>query len=231
MGAQLSAHLEMANKTGVFTLQDKGILKVPPEVERLQAKLRTIDVSGNRLTALPDFLGGFTVLRQVTLDRNRFAEFPICLTKMPRLEVLSIESCGLKVLPEAIGDCPSLKRLVLDGNALASLPATIGKLVKLEALSVVGNQLTALPDEIGDLTISELNVSRNQLASLPASLARNQSLKIIKADENCLEDGSIPLVVFGDSSICSVTLEGNPFNSKKIRETPEYERVSVVAGV
>ena len=144
---------------------------------------------------------------------------------MTRLEVLSIDACGLKALPVQIGECSSLKRLSVDGNALTALPAEIGKLAKLESFSAASNQLTVLPDEIGNLSVSELILSRNQLASLPASLARNQSLKIVKADENCLEDGSIPLAVFGDSSICSLSLEGNPFSEKNIRDTPEYEKV------
>lgn len=154
-------------------------------------------------------------------------EFPPVLATLPKLESLFLESCGLKSLPDCIGDCPSLKRVSFADNNLTSLPASIGRLAKLETLNLTSNQLVALPDEIGNLTITELLVTRNQLAFLPAALANNKSLKVVKAEENCLEDGSIPLEIFGNSNISSLALEGNPIDLRKLHHTPEWEKVCV----
>ncbi|KAJ1962329.1 hypothetical protein GGI12_002710 [Dipsacomyces acuminosporus] len=69
------------------------------------------------------------------------------------------------------------------------LPRIGGYWQTITALDLSNNQLTSLPDEIGHLAnLQELNVGNNRLASLPSTISYCQKLCTIDASSNQLED-------------------------------------------
>ena len=71
----------------------------------MSGKLRNLDLSRNRIPALPANLGSdFRLLRTLRLSDNR-----------------------LTALPESVGDLAKLETLLVAGNLLHSLPASMAR--------------------------------------------------------------------------------------------------------
>ena len=82
----------------------QDLTEVPPHVlsAPLCAGLRTLDLSRNRLTVLPDEIGRLGALRALDVSRNRLA-----------------------VLPAALGECTALRRLKCLSNHLRPLERSL----------------------------------------------------------------------------------------------------------
>ena len=73
--------------------------------------LQHLDLSDNRLTALPETFGQLAALRVLHLQRNQ-----------------------LTALPEAVGQLAALQHFCLNQNQLTALPETFGQLTALRTL-------------------------------------------------------------------------------------------------
>lgn len=145
----------------------------PREVLDLADSLEILDLSGNRLSELPDDFSRLRKLRIVFFSQNRFQEFPRVLAQCPDLEMVGLKSCRigsvqddalpatlrwliltdnqLERLPDSIGDHPRLQKLMLAGNQLRELPRTLSRCRNLELLRVSANQLEAFPEWLLDM--------------------------------------------------------------------------------
>lgn len=124
---------------------------------------RVLNLSGLRLTSLPDAIGGLVELNYLDCSLNSLTTLPdsICTTT---LEVLICRHNPLNALPENLGKCDGLKKLDCSYDTLAWLPDNIG--TALEALKCCGNRLTYLPDSIST-DLKKLDCSTNRLTALP----------------------------------------------------------------
>ena len=124
--------------------------------------LRSLNVDGNDLVALPDEIGSLGTMVAFTCSANE-----------------------LEALPESIGALTRLVRFDCSGNLLAALPPSIGELRRLEDLDASDNRLTALPESIGGLAaLVKLNGSSNAIRALPHSLGALRTLVDVDLSEN-----------------------------------------------
>ena len=170
-----------------------GLESFPPELFGLAGTLQTLDLSGNRLSALPDDLGRFTQLRILFCSFNDFTRLPDVLGQCPRLEMIGFRANRISEssadslprnlrwliltgnciasLPERLGECGALQKLMLAGNRLSDLPASMQACDRLELLRLSANRFEALPAWLGQLPrLSWLGFSGN-----PCSDARERS--------------------------------------------------------
>ncbi|KAK6323008.1 hypothetical protein J4Q44_G00053470 [Coregonus suidteri] len=147
---------------------DKGLLFVPPNVDRRTVELRLAD---NYITEVggADF-ANMTGLVDLTLSRN------------------TIHS----IRPMTFSDLESLRSLHLDGNRLTTLgPRDLLGLVNLQHLIVNGNQLTRVSAEaFNDLlsTLEDLDMSYNNLRWVPWESIQNMaSLHTLNLDHNLID--------------------------------------------
>lgn len=115
-----------------------GILKIA-------ATLKTLVLSSNRLSKLPDSVGDLIKLESLFLDNNQLVELPDSITTLQKLGILELSRNQLTKLPERIGTLTSLTSLDLNHNQLNTLPESFGDLGLLESLSLERNKLTRLP--------------------------------------------------------------------------------------
>lgn len=80
--------------------------------------LRVVDLSGNRLRALPPSLFRVNALQDLDLDRNALEGFgdPDSVRGLPQLKRLSLQHNGIRSLPDALFETTNLMELNLDGN-------------------------------------------------------------------------------------------------------------------
>lgn len=146
----------------------RGLLFVPPNVDRRTVELRLAD---NFIQALgpPDFRN-MTGLVDLTLSRN------------------AITRIGAR----AFGDLESLRSLHLDGNRLVELGAgSLRGPVNLQHLILSGNQLGRIaPGAFDDFldSLEDLDLSYNNLHGLPwGSVRRMVNLHQLSLDHNLLD--------------------------------------------
>ncbi|XP_030523697.2 plant intracellular Ras-group-related LRR protein 4-like [Rhodamnia argentea] len=166
---KLASLIEASAKKGTreLNLQNKLMDQIewlPDSIGKLSS-LVSLDLSENRLLALPATIGGPLSLTKLDLHANRIAD-----------------------LPESIGDLLNLVCLDLSANQLASLPATFGRLVRLQELNLSSNRLSVLPESIGSLaSLKILNVETNDIEELPHTIGHCSSLRELLADYNRLK--------------------------------------------
>jgi internalin A len=145
----------------------------------------TLDLSENRLTALPSSIGNLTNLIRLDLKVNQLKKSPSSIGNLTKLTHLDLYDNQLKELPTQIGNLTNLTYLGLARNQLKELPSSIGNLTNLTYLDLYDNQLKELPSFIGNLTnLTELNLDGNQLKELPSSIGNLTNLNRLNLGEN-----------------------------------------------
>ena len=115
-----------------------------------------LDLSGKKLTELPESIGQLTQLTGLDLSDNQLTTLPESLGQLTQLTELNLFNNQLTSLPNSIGNIESLESLTIGGNHIRSLPDSIISLQKLSALTLgLGERTNAfegLPSQIQYLT-------------------------------------------------------------------------------
>jgi hypothetical protein len=144
-----------------------GLTTFPAEILDLADTLQVLDLSGNRLTHLPDDFGRLQHLKIAFFSDNDFTEFPVVMADCPQLEMIGFKANRICHIPEA-ALTPQLRWLILTDNRLTALPPSIGRCGRLQKLMLAGNLLTKLPAEMAACQSLELlRISANRLPALP----------------------------------------------------------------
>ncbi len=64
-----------------------------------------------------------------------------------------------------------------------------------------------------------------QISTLSPEVSLAPRLKVIRLEENCLEISSIPLSILSDSQVSLLSVEGNLFEVKDLRDLQGYDKV------
>ena len=104
----------------------------------------------------------------------------------PTLQVLVLNDCKLRELPIDFSNFSNLKELSLDFNYLTKIPVALPEKVALETFSIKRNLLEILPENYSKWTVSlsNLDVSFNQIDRLEDSLASLKSLRRLMLNNN-----------------------------------------------
>jgi Leucine-rich repeat (LRR) protein len=146
---------------------------VPDEVLG-ETSVTTLKLPSNQLSSLPERISILSDLRDLHLDKNRFADaFPAELLTLTSLTKLSISGNEIRHLAVDMTPFQMLRELRVSDNVLQSIPPSIGNLRMLTILDVSFNQLTILPSEIGTcISLQILRARSNQLRTIPIELTR-----------------------------------------------------------
>lgn len=163
--------LRAGELTGITRLKlTCGLSEVPPEVFNLADTLEILDLSGNKLSRLPDDLPRLTKLRIIFCSDNQFTELPAVLGACRQLSMIGFKANRIAHIPPAALP-PALRWLTLTDNRITALPAEIGSCDQLQKLMLAGNRLTELPLALASCTRLELlRISANRLTALPGWL-------------------------------------------------------------
>jgi hypothetical protein len=119
--------------------------RLPDEVGRFRAR-KLLDVSHNKLQALPSTLAECPELKIVQADHNALAAVEDGVFPLPGVVHLALSHNQLTAVPAGIAAMHGLTELLLAANALTGLPeGLLGRLARLLVLDLAGNALHALP--------------------------------------------------------------------------------------
>ena len=165
----LSAHLRESIDLDLSSLN----LSTFPPLEKLAPHLAILNLEDNKLEGLPESIGDFQMLRELSLGQNQISS-----------------------LPDSIGNLLALTHLTLYNNRISSLPDSIGNLQRLVSLNISENQLSSLPDRIGDLAnLRTLFLDQNQISSLPDRIGSLPRLVTLYINENNITYQQLPTAV------------------------------------
>ncbi|XP_022097332.1 plant intracellular Ras-group-related LRR protein 5-like [Acanthaster planci] len=144
--------------------------------------LEVLDISQNAISDLPGHIcEGLTHLVTLDISFNKLVALPKALGCMQCLRELSAAHNKIVVLPSELGDLLRLEVLDLTGNLLRNVPGEVlvGKLRQsLVTLRIGGNLLKTLPPEAGLLRkLEELDLSNNCCCFLPSTMRSLWKLK------------------------------------------------------
>ncbi len=98
--------------------------ELPGELFDQLADLRELSLAGTQLTALPEPLAALP-LTSVSLHDNPQLDVDqalAVLARIPTLRRLSLSNCGIKALPAGLEHCRGLESLTLNDNEIRELP-------------------------------------------------------------------------------------------------------------
>jgi hypothetical protein len=167
-GAETLALLKRGKLKGASRLDLSADLKeIPGEVYDLADSLEILNLSGNRLSDLPEDLTRLKKLRILFCSQNQFEHLPPVAGKLPALEMLGFKSNRIEVVDET-SLSPSLRWLILTDNRISRLPSSVGACLPLRKLMLSGNRLRELPDEMAACVNLELiRLAANRFEELP----------------------------------------------------------------
>ncbi|CAI5955273.1 unnamed protein product [Closterium sp. NIES-65] len=166
--ASLPASLGSCTALSHLNLENNQLQSIPSPLLSSLRNLRHLDLGRNKLQSLPDDIGALSSLLHLNAFQN-------CLVSVP----------------STISGCISLLELHLGRNKLKQLPVEIGHLPSLVTLSVPSNKVCShmrvledLPPSLRRLSIQAIDVSDNDLPTLPAWLGSMTSLQRVAAAGN-----------------------------------------------
>jgi Leucine-rich repeat (LRR) protein len=127
----------------VFTTLEEALSK-PDSVYRLRLKVKDV-IPAEVFTAFPN-------LHELNLSRNRLKALPKEIGLLKNVKRFVADRNKIVTLPPEIGDMEALQELVLNRNELTSLPKEIGKLQNLYLLDLWSNNLDDLPESMSKMT-------------------------------------------------------------------------------
>jgi len=222
----INERLSHASKTGVLALQDLKLVHVPPGVQQLQERLRSLTLERNKLAEVPGWLGVFKTLKTLNLDNNVCSDLPAELSQIKKLDTLSLASNRFLHFPTCLYSMRFLKTLNLANNQITLLPKEICQLPKLDVLDLTGNKLAALPAECAELKTHELILNRNQIARIPAELGKAVNLKVLRIEENCVDKSGLPAELLRDSKLVLIAFDGNVLTQRQFQGIAGHDQYS-----
>ena len=132
--------------------------------EARKSKATELDLSGERLSQLPESLWQLSQLQVLYLNGNQLTAVPEALGQLSQLQWLSLSGNQLTAVPEALGQLSQLEELDLSSNQLTDVPETFRRLTSLQALYLHGNEALNLPTEVLGPTRQDVNTKQIQPA-------------------------------------------------------------------
>jgi hypothetical protein len=170
-----------------LVLKGTGISSLPPELAA--TSLKKLDIFGNPISVIPDWVWGITTLQELYLPKKSPCalisdeidlplntlmaagcwSLPILQLNLNSLKIVDLSSSSGSpsyegVIPGILSESP-LEELRMSSCEITEIPRWIGKVTTLKRLYLEGNQIRAIPDELGRLPLEELNLNCNPIVT------------------------------------------------------------------
>ena len=202
-------------------------------LECKSAQSKSLDLSGLKLTSLPDQIFDLIQLKELNLEGNQLNSISGKISNLKKLEKLYLKKGKpiedfSKVIELAEGLNTWADEHDIDEKQKERREEAVGiillcNLKKSKSLDLAGLKLTSLPDQIFDLIqLENLYLADNELTSLPDQISDLRNLKKLDLEKNPIE--SLPeldwdkIKIIMDSRLSEEALEKhNKLEGRKLK--------------
>jgi len=148
-------------------------------------------LKGRELRRLPSSLWELRDLKRLDLSQNKLSSIPDAITKLSSLEWLNLSNNQLEQIPDCIYKLSNLQILLIAGNKIGFISDSIFKLRNLRIIDLSKNLLQNIPEPTSNSPYLEylewLDVSHNQLESMPSKFMEFEEIRVLDLSNNRLE--------------------------------------------
>lgn len=213
---------------------NQNLTEIPEGIKEFR-NLEVLDLMGNRLTHVPDWMISMEKLKRLIVTRNCLEDFP---PLPPNLQHLSLSYNNLSTFPSlrdtklvtlditdnALASLPefpfpsTLKQLNLSYNKITQIPNTLQECQVLDLWQISHNQLSALPPVFSQLHMRRLVLNHNHFKIFPTVIKEMDSLEHVELLHNQIQE--IPKGL----RLKSLGINGNPC---RLPNAPEIAYIDV----
>ena len=184
-------------------------------------KLKSVNLSGNKLSFLPDHFFSLKCIEYLILDDNRFSPIPD-LHRLQSLIVVSFSNNPIAILPAEFGLLVKLTDVTFSQCLVKNLPHHLANLMYLERFAMPMNELVAIPESLCEChCLRKLEFQHNKLENLPLGMTKLTKLTDLFLHRNIFEN--IPAVLFDCQSLKTITLHNCSLFVKKVPHKLDLE--------
>jgi Leucine-rich repeat (LRR) protein len=184
-------------------------------------RLKSVNLSGNKLSFLPDHFFTLKNIAFLALDDNRFSPIPD-LHRLQSLSVVSFSNNPIAILPTEFGLLVRLTDVTFSNCLVINLPYHMANLMYLERFAMPMNRLESVPESLCECyQLKTLEFQHNNLVSLPSQMTKLSRLTDLYLHRNSFDD--IPDVLFDCCSLKALTLHHCKLFVKKVPHRLDLE--------
>lgn len=213
--------LDLFNIVGLtLNISLSGTILVSPSIFIEDKRIMRINLEGCNLSSLPSSMKELKNLKRLILSNNPLKEIPEVIHYLISLEKLNLSFNSIKIIPDSLDDLLNLESLDLSHNCINEFPFL--RLNKLTRLNLSYNEIESLPLRIGEMqSLRFLNCDYNNLKTLPESIGELIHLERLDIESNNLN-------VLPESLLNSNSLKIICFSSSEIKEKLSFSNDKIV---
>jgi hypothetical protein len=189
------------------------IRAIPQNLESLRC-LRSLDLTGNKIEIIPSSLGCLTILKRLELSDNKIRFIAPEIGELKTLTFLGLNSNKLKFLPVEVCNLLNLRHLQVANNDLATIPTGLARLTRLQSVMLQNNPDIQVPIQIGSLTETKIYIGWSAILDEPNDRNRRNGKRLKKNWERAVGLVTMFHIQFGcDSPILESTFSSCQFLS------------------
>lgn len=171
--------------TGQLSAQNSKIYFTLNEALANPTQVFKLNLSGSKLTKLPEDISKFTNLTYLDLSNNELKELPKNFSKLQNLKFLNLGLNNFDHIPEAIFEMSQLQELFIFNNYVNEIPKKINQLKQLQTFDFTSNYVKEIPSELLELEqISEILGESNRIKELPVGFLNLKNLHTLLLGDN-----------------------------------------------
>ena len=201
--------------SGLLDFSGMNLHVIPPSVRGLSSSLTMLNLDGNPLPRLPNWVGELQSLQRISLRGTPVQRLPATLGAIQALQEVALDGGdtdsepGVQIKTRLVSPPPVV---VAAGNAavLAYLRRSYAAVLHRQ-LDLSGFALTEFPFAAlsAPSMLTSLSLSNNAIGAIPADLAALTGLKHLDLAGNCIAE--LPAHIFARLSVLrSLSVKGNP---------------------
>ncbi|CAL8103316.1 unnamed protein product [Calicophoron daubneyi] len=229
MGNALSPRIDSAQKSGILQLSGLKLTKLPDDAKNL-VNIRCLDLSSNRFELIKPWIGRLHSLKVLNVENNKIKCFPTELCHLTKLETLNANQNALTSLtpPGTVanfGNLQNLRFVYLSKNHLTVFPAELCcPSIPINVLDLSDNQISLIPSCVSVLQAIEINLNHNLISVVAKSIAECPRLKVLRLERNKLVLDEFPTELLTNSQVSLICVEGNRFEMRDFYSLPGYSQ-------
>lgn len=190
--------------------------------------LNFLEISKTSLKDLPPKLGELSNLTRMVICYNKLSSLPPEISKLKKLKFLDVSHNLLTELPPQLSDLNELQSINVSYNQLASLP-NISEMLNLVSLNISYNQFLFLPDTICNpklIHFTDLIANNNKISEISPEIQVLGTLKVLDLSENNIV--SLPGEVGSCTKLKDLNLKGNRLKDRRLLKLVEQCHVKQI---